>query len=141
MGDVVPEHYAGVSIEVTDRVSHPEAVAAQQNSDLVLLTFDRKVGESTLTGKLFEYLACGTPIFAVIPTGERAEAANIINKCNAGWVADCDRPAEVVEKLTEAIAIVAQHDFRFSPNFTQIAQYSRERLTGLLASFFNKLVD
>lgn len=138
IGDALLEKYAGVSVEVSDRVSHPEAVAAQQSADLILLIFDRQVG--ILPGKLFEYLACGTPIFAVIPTGERAAAANIIHQCNAGWVADCDRPDEIVTKLTEAVATVARPDYRFRPNLPQIAEYSRERLTGRLASFLDELI-
>lgn len=139
LGEAVLKQCPGISIEVTERVDHATALDAQQRADLVLLIFDRQVGETNLTGKLFEYLACGTPLFAVVPTGENAAAANIITECNAGWVADCDNPREIVDQLTAAVAAVASPNYLFEPRHERIAEYGRDRLTTKFGAFLNQI--
>jgi glycosyltransferase involved in cell wall biosynthesis len=66
-----------------NHVPHKKSVEILQNSDISLLLIpDVANNEGILTGKLFEYLAAKNPIVCIGP--KRGNAADIIEKCNAG---------------------------------------------------------
>lgn len=140
IGQATFPEYEGLKILIKDRVEHPVAIQEQQSADMVLLTFDRRIyGKENMTGKLFEYLACGRPIFAVIPADTDAAAAFIIRECGAGWVADCDNPEEIMRVMYHAINEVSKKDFSFNPDQKAISQYSRSALTKKLAEIFDQV--
>jgi glycosyltransferase involved in cell wall biosynthesis len=142
VGQTVLSEHEGLRFTIKGRVDHPAAIIEQQSADMVLLTFDRRVyGKENLTSKLFEYLACGRPILAVIPADADAAAARIIRECSAGWIADCDKPEEIVSVMHHAISEVSKPGFHYEPDMEKIAHYSRPKLTKKLAAVFEQVSD
>ena len=65
-------------------VSHKEAIAHMQAADVLLLIMSRQ--RSNIPAKLFEYLASGQPILALIPPD--SPAAHIVRETKTGIVVD-----------------------------------------------------
>src|SRR4051794_31507218 len=73
-------------IELIPYAPHREALALQRGSDVLLLLIPdaRGRGRGVLSGKVFEYLAAGRPILAVVPPD--GAAAELIRATGAGVV-------------------------------------------------------
>src|SRR5690606_6690730 len=55
-------------VEVLPPIPHRDIVSEQQRADGFLLILERGPGaEIMVSQKVFEYLACGRPVFAIIP--------------------------------------------------------------------------
>jgi len=84
--------------ELSGFVPHAEAIARCRGSQILLLA----MGNTSLTpagwmpSKLYEYLACRTPILAYTVRGEAAQA---IENAGAGAVVSSDDPRDVVAAL------------------------------------------
>lgn len=83
------------------RMLFRESLAAVSGSDLgLLLLSSGPEAKVSLTGKLFEYLGLGKPVFAVVGDGE---AARFIRDNRAGVVADYDSPSDIADKLGDIL--------------------------------------
>lgn len=126
-------------LEVIGRVPHEQAIAYMRSASVVLLLLgDQQERAGWLPGKLFEYLACGTPILCIGPEGE---ASSIIRATGTG----CVLPASSVPAIADALRFVAQdvQDFvaqHYHPDHQAIAAYERAVLTRSLANVFDSLV-
>lgn len=125
-------------IHVLPRVLHDEVLEIQRNASGLLLNFGRPVGLHVLTGKLFEYLISGRPIFACIPTDSLA--AEVIRETKAGVVYDCDRPDVAANGLLEWIEEIrsGQRPETFED---AINQYSRRHLASQLAELLREVAS
>jgi glycosyltransferase involved in cell wall biosynthesis len=107
---------------------HAEAIILQDSAD-VLLLFSAQGHADTISGKLFEYMATGKPVLALVPPhGIQAE---LLASAGTGLVVDYDDVAAVrvaLERLIEGPGRQAD------PNWSYIEQFSRRRLTGALAA-------
>jgi glycosyltransferase involved in cell wall biosynthesis len=76
----------GDRLEVVPFQPHDRTLELQRDSDalLLLLAESGPAGKKILSAKLFEYLAAGRPILAVVPPD--GEAAEVIRAANAGVV-------------------------------------------------------
>jgi glycosyltransferase involved in cell wall biosynthesis len=126
----------GLAVEVTERVSHQEALRRLRDADVTLNVYERLVGEHNISGKLFEYLAAGRPILAIVP--EDGATAEIVAACNAGFVADPDKPEEVLVAIQRCID-AARGRAPFCPDRAEIEKFSRYRLAGQLAATFARV--
>ncbi|MBL0741343.1 glycosyl transferase [Chryseolinea lacunae] len=82
----------------TASVPHRELIAKYGDAALLLLVLTGyKDAEGYMPGKLFEYLATGLPILATGP--EAGDAAQLLNKTNAGRMIDGDKQAVIIETL------------------------------------------
>lgn len=126
--------------EFIDYMSHADVIVEQLKADILLLMVNRfgetdsgfKSGKGTVTGKLFEYLACQKPILAAgIPDSQINE---ILTETGAGKVCDYDdvkgMKAFILKSLKEPLQ---------KSDDKKIMQYSRKNLTGKMAEIFNKL--
>jgi len=120
-----------LSVTSLPRVDHAAALQEQARADVLLAVFDRSVGATNVSGKLFEYLAAGRPILAIAPAD--GDMARIVRECQAGWVADCDDAEGIVRTLLEATSAVATPGYVLQSNRAEIGRYSRVELTGRLA--------
>ena len=88
--------------EIVPYVKHHESLAYLANSDISLLIIDDvPASRGILTGKIFEYIGVGNPIFALAPEGEAAE---LIRKNELGVVVahdDIDGVKKALVQLTE----------------------------------------
>jgi glycosyltransferase involved in cell wall biosynthesis len=118
-------------------VSHSEAVKAVMESDINLLALpvEEKVSYA-VSGKLFEYLAAGRPILAIVPRGE---AARIIESAQAGMVLSHSGVHELSDALSRAIPMLAGEKGGL-PDRGTVDRFERRRLTGQLARVFNEVI-
>jgi glycosyltransferase involved in cell wall biosynthesis len=131
-------HLPGAAIEVTERVPHPQAIEHMRRADAILLTIDGgPAWQGHYPGKLFEYLASGTPILML---GPRGDAARLVQDSGAG----CFVPADDAQALAEALRLLAADpgEFRrcyYHPRPEVIARYERQALTQRLAAVYDAL--
>jgi glycosyltransferase involved in cell wall biosynthesis len=111
---------------------HAESVRLLRASSLLLLLIERERARGILTGKLFEYLASGTPILAIAPEGE---AAALIEEARAGRVRRHDDVAGLHEALGSAWRAwrAGRRPFE-NPHAEVIARYSRPQQARALAA-------
>ena len=122
-------------------ISHEEAIKAMVESDCNLVTFpmDKRFSYAA-GGKIFEYLAAGRPILAVVPPGV---AANIVKSTRTGVVIHESDPEELSNKLKGAISEIERmkREGTFLPDVEVIKQFERRKQTQKLAGIFNELID
>lgn len=124
-------------IETTGYTPHHEAVKKLFQAHILLLLVIKSTQEEIITGKVFEYLASGRPILAIIPPGELAE---IIKDTRAGTVLDYRNISRIQatilkyyeEFLTQSLPRQAD---------ASVKQFERQNLTGMLATIMNRLVE
>ena len=138
-GETVFPEKRGLKVTVTPRVDHHTALHELAQANVLLTTFDRRLYKTNISGKLFEYLASGRPILGILPAD--GTMADIIRECRAGWVADCDQPAQIVETIHDVVRQVTQPGFRFEPDWDRVKQYSRAAQAGRMAAVLNQMVS
>jgi glycosyltransferase involved in cell wall biosynthesis len=127
---------ADLCTEFRSYVGHNEAIKYMMESSVLLLIIpDHHSNKSILTGKLFEYLATGKPIFFIGP--EDGDAASIIRDAGAGLTAGYDDK----EKLENNIITFFQNYNNNTPDsgIKDIQRYSRKALSHQIAEVLNKL--
>jgi len=128
-----------ISIEFPGHVSHREALIYQASSDLLLLLAPynkNKAEKEILTGKVFEYIGSGKPIFALASEGELAD---LIRENKFGYVADPNKPAEV-----ESILLTAYQNWKQGINVVSgknREQFSRESQCKTLSHIIEEVVE
>jgi glycosyltransferase involved in cell wall biosynthesis len=115
-------------------LAHTDAVEAVRRADIALLDVPHRENASLVVhGKLFEYLASGTPVLAAIPEGE---AARIVRETGTGAVITEDDPDAVARVLPGVIDSLLEGG-AYCPDRERIEAYSRVRLTERLAHILN----
>lgn len=123
-------------LELRPTVPHREAIDLMRRSSAVLLVISGQSGQGSLTGKLFEYLASGRPILALVPP--HGAAAAIIRELDAGIVVDPDDPEAVVTAVTRLYRQWKSGSLhrRSTPKLTE---FSRERQSQRLLQLLDGL--
>ena len=126
-------------VQVVGYVSHRRCIEMMMDSDLLLLMVSEKTGSDLVTGKIFEYLAAGKPILALVPGGE---AEKLILKYARGSVVPPDDAAGVAAQVLRAFALWERGDLKLSiPRWKGIEQYERRVQTEALAGIFDAVVS
>jgi len=130
----VAKHSFGDRVQFRGYVDHAASLAAMRQANVLLLIANTTVGaEATVPGKLFEYLASGRPVLAIVPSLESA-TADVLAQTGAGWVARADDPERIACAIGEA--------FRGQPPRGEeraLAQFDRRLLSGQLAAIFDEV--
>lgn len=87
-------------IVTRDAVPYKEATRLMQQADLLLLILPTIQRKGVYSGKIFEYLASGTPIIGLVPKDDVAAA--LINQAGAGYLADNSNIKAIEECLLKA---------------------------------------
>jgi glycosyltransferase involved in cell wall biosynthesis len=138
-GSELLRRYSGsVSIRVTDRVGHEEALAMMKTASLLYLkqAFEQNVSYDIAVGaKTYEYLATGLPILAECPPGSNADVVRQ-HAAHAFVVTEPDR-----EALKRAVLDAFQRRARLIPRVKRSfrMEFNRKRLTGQLAAVFDEV--
>jgi glycosyltransferase involved in cell wall biosynthesis len=123
-------------------VEHKESVKRMQKSCMLLFIVPQtEKNNLILTGKLFEYLASGTPLLSIGPVA--GNAAKIIAGCSRGTLLDYNNEIGIKESLLKAFdswMSSSQECPQLIVN-SEIEQYSRQLQTKKLVSFFDKIVE
>lgn len=124
-------------VDRTDYMPHDEVIRAQQSSRVLLLVVNRTANaRMILTGKIFEYLNSGRPILAIGPPD--GELAHLLEECS------CDTICDYEDFDAIKIQVVKQYN-AYLTNYLHLVpsnlnQFSRAHLTGVLAGIMDKVV-
>jgi len=120
-------------------VKHKESISYLKSSDISLLIIDdAPVNKGILTGKLYEYIGVGHPIFALAPNGD---AADLINKYQLGQVVS---PKNIKKIFDALIKIIEEHNekrssFCFDDSVRK--KFERKEQTKKLAEIFTNTMS
>ncbi|PID94698.1 MAG: glycosyl transferase family 1 [Bacteroidetes bacterium] len=116
-------------VQFVPYVAHEKVGTLLQSADLLYLALNNTANaRGILTGKLFEYLASGTPILGVGPVD--GDAAKVLEQCHAG----------VMKAFGEPFHIHPSWASREGEKRDEIASFSRRALTGKLVEILDSLI-
>ena len=117
-------------------IPHSQAITMMQTAS-VLLSPIHQVANNKLvvTGKIFEYIGAGRPVFLIAPLD--SDAALLISKVDGGTVHDYTDK----EKMKASLLLYYRQFLNRTPAklTNNIENYSRKQLTGKLATILNNL--
>jgi glycosyltransferase involved in cell wall biosynthesis len=139
LGQLVSEWGLGDIVELVAYSSHAQAIAHQLAADGLLLIIAAGPGsKAVLTAKIFEYLACGKPILALVPPGA---ALDLLAEAGVGRMV----PPDDVDAIATAVVCLLSDwqsgQLKAVPDRDVVARYDRRRQAGLLAQILNELAD
>lgn len=118
-------------------VSHEKAIKYMVDSTcLLLVKLLGKGSEGLLPGKIFEYIASGTPIIATVPTD--SIAADLIKETNTGKVINTNDVDGIKNAILDFYDKWKNNKLTMDQNWDVIKKYSRKELTIKLANIFNE---
>ncbi len=125
-------------INVLGHVNHKRAIEIMHQADcLFLMTPDNEYGDICLPGKLFEYIASGTPILAYIPKG--CEIWKFLESFGGAICVERGNKAALEKTITD---ILAQGPGIFPElNKAKLRNIERQSLTEKLANVFDNCVS
>ncbi|MBL4624027.1 MAG: hypothetical protein JKY42_02625 [Flavobacteriales bacterium] len=122
-------------------VEHKESVRRMQRSCMLLFIVPQTAkNDLILTGKLFEYLASGTPLLSIGPLD--GNAAKIIKDCGRGDMVDYDNNTQLKQTILDSFNSWIDTD-KECPQLTineEIQNYSRQLQTKKLVSCIDQLI-
>lgn len=115
-------------------VPHHESVQLLLKSHVLLLTLNDEPGvDLTYPGKLFEYLAAGRPILALVPEGATAD---LIRDIEAGLVVPSDDVGAICKAILDLYSQYKQGNL-LPRTYDSLQQFERRTLTERLARCLN----
>ncbi|MCL2064726.1 MAG: glycosyltransferase [Candidatus Cloacimonetes bacterium] len=130
-------------IKIIPQVNHQNAIKYMKNADLLLLLVSSKEGDSTIPGKVFEYIRACVPILAMIPINcETAEILksqghncicymeDIVGICK--YLKEFFNSYEKAPDKTSTLSLRKRTDLSFD------SLYSRENQTRIFYEFMEK---
>jgi len=140
VGDPIEKriHASSVShtFERLPYLRHKESLEYLLASDVLLLVIDdTPANHGILTGKLFEYIGSGKPVFALAPEGD---AARLIRKGDFGWIAPPANTADIEQALRKMFADFSSGTMQYNQQAALRKQFERRSQTAELARLFDK---
>ncbi len=130
----------GDMVEMIPYTSHRESLDYALSADTLLLIINNGPHrEGIMTSKVFEYLRCGNPVLAVVPS--QGTAADLIRETGAGIIVNPDSVEEIKKAILLLYSLYRKRVLKKSFRGHNIGKYSRENLTGLLAQACDSLVS
>lgn len=119
-----------------DYLSHAEAIAKQQSSQVLMLLINQSVNaKGILTGKFYEYLAVKRPVLAVGPVD--GDVAGVLKETGAGIIVDFQDEKGTKEAILEYYKRFKTGSLKVQSD--SILRFSRRSLTGELSILLNSL--
>lgn len=107
------------------------------NADALLMISPKNVEKGAYTGKIFDYLGCCKPIIALVPKDD--VAAELIEKANAGYVAENENIFEIEEILNKAYTDWKNQN-QFITDIKIIEKHHRKNQVKILDKFIQSLL-
>ncbi|MBK9256906.1 MAG: glycosyltransferase family 4 protein [Saprospiraceae bacterium] len=128
----------GNVIEYVGYVPHHEAILHQQQAQILLLLINNTSNNKVIvTGKLFEYLASGRPVFCIGP--KDGDAAVILEETNAGRTFEYNDIDGICNQLK------AWYTLYKTNNLTSVSKniekYERKNLTKRMAALLDEITN
>lgn len=124
------------NVKVMKYVEHSQNIRYLIDSDLLLLIRPQKYAYSA---KIFEYLASGKPILALVPPD--GVAAELIRQTNSGLVIEPDDIQAIKQGILHFYELWRQGDLQLTVNWDLIQQFERAKLTQQLAQILDQVVS
>ena len=119
-------------------IPHGEAIQKMQTASLLLSVIPNLPNNKLIvTGKIFEYIGAGRPVFLIAPVD--SDAAQIISQSKTGAIHDYSDKAKM-----KATLLHYYQDYKNGIDSSTAGNkdgYSRKTLTGRLASILDKLIQ
>lgn len=126
-----------LKVVIEPRIGHDEALKRMRDAQVLFLAWSSSWLSTTISGKLYEYLATGRPVLAIVPPG--CAAAEVVRRSGAGRVADPDRPEEILDALRRCVRVARGEEAPFARDEAYVRSFSREQLTRRLAGLLDAL--
>jgi glycosyltransferase involved in cell wall biosynthesis len=124
--------------EAIEYLPHGDLVEYLGKTHVLLLLLDTAPENAgNYSGKLYEYIAANRPILGIVPPGGVAQA--LIESTRTGLAVDND-PEQIAAAILRLYRDWQAGFPDFHPDWGEIEQYSRRRLTARLAKEFDRLV-
>lgn len=121
-------------------MEHRKCVEQLAGSDVLLLIEGTGPGaEAFYTGKVFEYMAAGRPVLAIVPPD--GAAAGLVRKTRIGKVCGFDSINDIMDGIWYLYSAWKKGTIDLSPNHEEIQKYERRNLTAKLAAVFDEAFD
>jgi glycosyltransferase involved in cell wall biosynthesis len=132
--DLVKKYGLTDQVEMSPFATHRESIQFLMDADVLLLDRETvpkdKIAVVTTSAKVFEYLATGKPLLAVVPP--ESAAAEIVRSTESGVVAEPDSPENVAEKIHGLYRQYINGTLVVDRK-TDLAKFERENQAGHLA--------
>ncbi|RMH01178.1 MAG: glycosyltransferase [Chloroflexi bacterium] len=127
------------TVKVTGHIPHQRSIGYLLSADVLLLVIGVAAGSNVvLTGKIFEYLAAGKPILALVPPGA---AADLLNEVGVGYIVPPDDPDAIAKAIADLYSAWQHGRLTVSPDQAVVARYDRRRLAGQLAKILDDISE
>ncbi len=124
-------------ISYLDYTPHNEIIKVQKKSRILLLLINNTPNaKMVVTGKLFEYIASGTPILCVGP--EDGDAANILKETKSGLISGFDDVDKLKGNILEYYNMFRNGNLEMKSEGA--SKFSRKNLTKNIADLLNRIV-
>lgn len=124
-------------VKQQDYLPHKDVLEVQRSAQVLLLLINNTPNAaSILTGKIFEYLASGRPVFAIGPPD--GDAASILNESKAGRIAGFTEEAMIREILSDYYNKYKEGTLRAEGK--DISKFSRKNLTSKMTRVMEELL-
>lgn len=123
-------------VEVINYLPHKEAINRVLQAHVLLLMVIKKGSEEIITGKVFEYLASGRRILAIIPEGELAA---IIRETSAGIIVSHQNIDQIAATIYD-FYILFRNQKMINKPAKEVYRYERENLTEQFSNILNSLI-
>ena len=129
--------HSDISMDRLGYWPHSEAIKLSRHADALLLTLSPLKGaERVVPAKLFEYLALGRTILAVMPQGSASGILGDFPGCNTVDPRDEAAVCRAFQELFEK-----WQNRSLNPVFSDVSMHSREKKTEALCAFFDKVLE
>ena len=133
----VRQHCLEPWIESIGYQTHGEWIRTMMDSDVLLLFLPKHAPDGMVTGKIYEYLASGKPIVALVPNGQ---ASRIILHHGRGVVVDPDDRESLAGEILRIHELWKRGDLVLdTAPLAPLNGLSRIEQTGTLVHFFESL--
>ena len=124
--------------EMTGFVPRTESIQYMLGSDLLLLLLSRQRGRDVIPSKLFEYMASGVPILALVP--QNGSAAEMIRRSETGYVVDYEDREGTKNTLLALYRQWRSHRcIEYTPNDDEVRKYDQRILMDELARILDEM--
>ena len=126
-------------VEIIPYIPHEEVIVEQSSSQVLLLFINNSPNaKGIMTGKIFEYMASGRPIFAIGPTD--GDTAIILDKTKSGVIVDFDDKEGIKNVIIDLFNKYKENQLVTKKNEI-VENYSRRSLAKEYVNLIKKIVE
>lgn len=148
VGDVIPMWRRMLAkppfkdhVDLVGLKPHQETIRLMMAADVLLLisfAADKRTRDKIITGKIFELMRAGRPIFMI---GWKGECSEILEKSGLGKFVSCDNADLISKTIIEYYEKKVNGELETTPDWDYINRFERKGLTRKLVEVFKLAQD